>query len=56
MSFTHWTDTDLRELGLALDDRKRLLQAIARLDGQPAIDPVHPGGRTGDRFRTDHRQ
>jgi class 3 adenylate cyclase len=32
------TDTDLRELGLALGDRKRLLQAIARLDGQPAID------------------
>ena len=36
------TDADLRELGLALGDRKRLLQAIARLDGQPAIDDVSP--------------
>ena len=35
-------DADLRELGLALGDRKRLLQAIARLDGQPAIDPSTP--------------
>ena len=26
------TDADLRELGLALGDRKRLLQAVARLD------------------------
>jgi class 3 adenylate cyclase len=26
------SDTDLRELGLALGDRKRLLQAVARLD------------------------
>jgi class 3 adenylate cyclase len=30
------SDTDLRELGLALGDRKRLLQAVARLDGQQA--------------------
>ena len=30
------SDTDLRELGLALGDRKRLLQAVARLDGQHA--------------------
>ncbi len=29
------SDTDLRELGLALGDRKRLLQAVARLDQQP---------------------
>jgi class 3 adenylate cyclase len=36
------TDADLRELGLALGDRKRLLQAIARLDGQPAIDTSTP--------------
>jgi len=28
------TDADLGELGLMLGDRKRLLQAIARLDGQ----------------------
>jgi SAM domain (Sterile alpha motif) len=26
------SDTDLRELGLALGDRKRLLQAVAKLD------------------------
>ena len=30
------SDTDLRELGLALGDRKRLLQAVARLD-QPSL-------------------
>ena len=30
------TDADLRELGLALGDRKRLLQAVARLDERPA--------------------
>jgi class 3 adenylate cyclase len=30
------TDADLRELGLALGDRKRLLQAVAGLDEQPA--------------------
>ena len=28
------TDADLRELGLALGDRKRLLQAIAKLPGR----------------------
>ncbi len=33
------TDADLRELGLALGDRKRLLQALVRLDGQKAADP-----------------
>ena len=47
------SDTDLRELGLALGDRKRLLQAVARLDGGPIGDmataatvsePVSPGG------------
>ncbi len=32
------TDADLRELGLTLGDRKRLLQAVARLDQQPAAD------------------
>ena len=32
------TDADLRELGLALGDRKRLLQAIAKLDLQPGAD------------------
>ncbi len=30
------TDADLRELGLALGDRKRLLQAVAKLDGERA--------------------
>ncbi len=30
------TDADLRELGLTLGDRKRLLQAVARLDEQRA--------------------
>jgi SAM domain (Sterile alpha motif) len=41
------SDADLRELGLALGDRKPLLQAVARLDGQhnadtspPAVAPV----------------
>src|SRR5947207_2387660 len=36
------TDADLRELGLALGDRKRLLHAVARLDGQQAADTVAP--------------
>jgi hypothetical protein len=36
------TDTDLRELGLALGDRKRLLQAVARLDEQQAADTFTP--------------
>ena len=36
------SDADLRELGLALGDRKRLLQAVARLDGQQAADTSTP--------------
>src|SRR3954471_10964673 len=36
------TDADLRELGLALGDRKRLLQAIARLNGQSATETGIP--------------
>jgi class 3 adenylate cyclase len=32
------SDADLRELGLTLGDRKRLVQAVARLDGQLAAD------------------
>jgi class 3 adenylate cyclase len=35
------SDADLRELGLTLGDRKRLLQAVARLDEQHP-DPVIP--------------
>ncbi len=35
------SDADLRELGLTLGDRKRLLQAVARLDEQPP-DTVIP--------------
>jgi class 3 adenylate cyclase len=49
------SDTDLRELGLTLGDRKRLLQAVARLDQQPETakppvalssvpEPVPPSG------------
>src|SRR3954451_16099937 len=34
------TDADLRELGLALGDRKRLLQAIARLNAQRTTEPA----------------
>jgi hypothetical protein len=34
------TDADLRELGLALGDRKRLLQAVAKLDLQPGADTL----------------
>ena len=37
------SDVDLRELGLTLGDRKRLVQAIARLDEQPTADTVTPG-------------
>jgi class 3 adenylate cyclase/tetratricopeptide (TPR) repeat protein len=36
------SEADLRELGLALGDRKRLLQAIAKLDEHPAAEPVIP--------------
>ena len=32
------TESDLRELGVALGDRKRILQAVAKLDGQAAVD------------------
>jgi class 3 adenylate cyclase len=42
------TDADLRELGLALGDRKRLLQAVARLDGQRAGGAVAPVAASGD--------
>ena len=51
------SDTDLRELGLALGDRKRLLQAVARLDGQHAATHIAPQwpyrrpGSTRMRFR-----
>jgi SAM domain (Sterile alpha motif) len=34
------SDADLRELGLTLGDRKRLVQAIARLDEQPTADTI----------------
>jgi class 3 adenylate cyclase len=34
------SDTDLRELGLALGDRKRLLQAVASLGGRQTTDTV----------------
>jgi SAM domain (Sterile alpha motif) len=36
------TDADLRELGLALGDRKRLLQAVAKLHEQPGADTYIP--------------
>jgi predicted ATPase/class 3 adenylate cyclase len=36
------TDTDLKELGLNLGDRKRLLNAIAALDAGPTQDRVVP--------------
>ena len=36
------SDADLRELGLTLGDRKRLFQAIARLDEQRSADIVTP--------------
>ena len=32
------TESDLRELGVALGDRKRILQAVAKLDGQAAVE------------------
>ncbi len=36
------SDGDLRELGLALGDRRRLLQAVAKLDEQRAADTITP--------------
>ena len=39
------SDADLRELGLTLGDRKRLLQAVARLDEQSAANTARPGDR-----------
>ncbi len=36
------SDADLRELGLTLGDRKRLFQAIAKLDEQRSADIVTP--------------
>ena len=40
------TDADLRELGLALGDRKRLLQAVAKLTRLSQLAPNNaPGGR-----------
>jgi class 3 adenylate cyclase len=41
------TDADLRELGLSLGDRKRLLRAVAGLDGQPAADTSAPATASG---------
>ena len=34
------TEADLRELGVALGDRKRLMQALAQLSGQPVAEPL----------------
>jgi class 3 adenylate cyclase len=42
------TDADLRELGLALGDRKRLLQAVGRLNGELAVGAVAPVAPSGD--------
>jgi class 3 adenylate cyclase len=46
------SDADLRELGLTLGDRKRLLQAVARLDEQSAANTlapaIAPSGRRED--------
>src|SRR5690349_2394265 len=36
------SDADLREIGLTLGDRKRMLQAITSLNGQSATDNVTP--------------
>ncbi len=36
------TEADLRELGLALGDRKRLLRAVVRLNKPPTADIVSP--------------
>jgi SAM domain (Sterile alpha motif) len=40
------TDADLKELGLNLGDRKRLLKAIAVLDARPAQDRVDAAEQT----------
>jgi class 3 adenylate cyclase len=40
------TDADLKELGLNLGDRKRLLKAIAALDAGPALDRAEPAEQT----------
>ena len=50
------SEADLRELGLTLGDRKRLLQAIAKLDEQRSADVCHSGCRTGDRFGNSRRR
>ena len=41
------TDADLREFGLAWGDRKRLLQAVARLDERRAADTSTPATASG---------
>ena len=41
------SDADLRELGLALGDRKRLLQAVASLDDRPPADTVASAASPG---------
>ncbi len=48
------SDADLRELGLALGDRKRLLQAVARLDEQRTADTATVSA--DDRFGTAPRR
>ena len=40
------TDADLKELGLNLGDRKRLLKAITTLDATPARDWAEPAEQT----------
>jgi len=40
------TDADLKELGLNLGDRKRLLRAIATLDAEPTQDRAEPTEQT----------
>jgi hypothetical protein len=53
------TEADLRELGLNIGDRKRLLKAVAALDAEPASTPTaafsrsaHPPRRHADRRRS----
>ena len=57
MSFVLLTDADLRELGLALGDRKRLLQAVAKLDehGTREIFPAVVAPATASRPLTKMR-